>query len=167
MGKAASATLFGPWLKTKLLLNFLAPNIRLATIAGQRKIADKYVRKIKSHLRNQDIPGWTPLSPAYADYKMGKYGNEDILMASRTYYDNIKSWRQGGVYMAGVKKSAAYSSGKSVARIAFIHENWSKIQGKPHRPLWDYTLNNDMGGRIGIHRLLKLEVVRRLKAKGY
>lgn len=161
------AKLFGPWSKFKKLMDDLPVNLKKSAISSQRKIAEKYVRKIKAHLRKQDIPGWTPLKPSYADYKMGKYGHEDILIASRTYYESIKSWRKDGIYHAGVPKDIKYDNGISVAKVGFIHEKWSKMSDKPHRPLWDYTINNDMGGRLGIQKMVFKEVNKKLKSKGY
>lgn len=167
------ARLFGPWSYVTKLLTYLEPEIRKAAISAQRKVAESYVRKIKAHLRNQDIPGWTPLTPKYADWKMGKFGNEDLLMASTQYYESIEAWRSGGVYMAGVKKGQKYkySRGKrkrEVSEVAYIHEMWSMSGGnKPKRPLWGYTLNQDMGGKEGIRKLVNNIFRDKLRDKGY
>jgi len=167
MANSVNIKLFGPWVQVDNLLKQLAPNLRTIAISAQRKIAEKYVRKVKAHLKNQDIPGWTPLSDRYADYKMGKYGNEDMLIATWDYYDSIKAWRSGGVYHAGVPKGVTYPNGNEISRIAEIHETWSSISGKPKRPLWGYTLKKDMGGLKGIKKDINEIVVEKLRAKGY
>lgn len=159
--------LIGDWAKASRLINHLDKNIRDASIRSQRKIADRYVRLVKSHLRNQDIPGWTPLNPRTADYKMGKYGNEDILLSTHLLYDSIQSWRSNGVYFAGIKRGEAYERGTEVARIAEIHEAWSFMPGMPHRPLWSYTYEVDLGGKKGVREIFITELKRRLQAKGY
>jgi hypothetical protein len=160
-------TLIGDWAKTTRLIGSLDRNIKEASIKAQRKIADRYVRLVKAHLRNQDIPGWTPLNPAYADYKMGKYGHEDILLRTYLMYDSIESWRSHNVYFAGIKKGHRYKSGVEVARVAEIHEIWSTVPGKPHRPLWSYTWRKDMGGNKGVREDFIEEIKNRLKQKGY
>ncbi len=158
---------FGPWGKVQVLFNDLNKNILEIARKSQRSIAEKYVRKVKAHLKNQDVPGWTPLSPAYADFKMGKYGHEDILIASGQYYQNIKAWREGGIYHAGVPSGISYPGGPEIAKVAGLHELWASIPGKPHRPLWGYTLNNDMGGVKGMKNLVNEIFAKKLKEKGY
>lgn len=159
--------LIGEWAKVQRLLKSLDVNIRNSSLKSQRKIADKYVRLVKSHLRKQDIPGWTPLSPRYADFKMGKYGHEDILLSTYLMYDSITSWRSNGVYYAGIRNGENYPSGVSIARVAEIHEAWSTMGDRPHRPLWSYTWRNDMGGNKGVRAEFIEELRRRLKEQGY
>lgn len=158
---------FGPWGKVRELYGNLGKNIQEIATASQRSIVEKYIRKIKAHLVNQDISGWTPLSPKYADFKMGKYGHEDILIASHDFYDNIKVWREGGLYHGGVPKGISYPGGPEIAAVAYIHEVWSTMPGKPHRPLWGYTLNRDMGGIRGMKKLVNDVFAKKLKDKGY
>lgn len=158
---------FGPWGTVKRLLNDLPKNIKEIGISAQRSVAEKYARKVKAHLRNQDVPGWTPLSPKYADFKMGKYGHEDILIASELYYDSIKAWSEGRVYYAGVPAGIQYKNGTEVARVAYIHEAWSGMAGRPHRPLWVYTLQEDFNGVKGIKKLTNEIFAQRLRDKGY
>ena len=159
--------LLGDWDKASDLLRNLDRNISDAAMRAQRKIADRYVRLVKAHLRRQEIPGWTPLSPKYADYKMGKYGHEDILLSTYLMYDSIISWRSQGVYFAGIKRGEHYPSGVEISRVAEIHELWSLEPGKPHRPLWSYTWQKDMGGNKGVREEFITEIKKRLKAKGY
>lgn len=159
--------LLGDWAKANRLISGLDRNIKEAAIKAQRKITERYVRLVKAHLRKQDIPGWTPLSPRYADFKMGKYGHEDILMSTHLMYDSITSWRSNDVYFAGIKRGEHYPSGVEIARVAEIHEAWSFVPGKPYRPLWSYTWQKDMGGQKGIRREFINEVKNRLRAKGY
>lgn len=161
------AKLFGPWNKVSKLLNKLPYELKEIGIASQRSVAEKYVRKVKAHLSNQDVPGWTPLSSRYADRKMGKFGHEEILIASWQYYENIKAWRENNVYHAGVPKGLTYDNGTEIAVVAKIHEDWSMIPGKPHRPLWNYTLNEDMGGLKGIKATVNEIIIGRLIKKGY
>ncbi len=167
MASSIDFKLFGPWNKVKALFQDLPKNLKDITTSSQRSIAEKYARKIKAHLRDQDIPGWTPLSPRYADQKMGKYGNEDILLASWKYYESIKVWRQGGIYHVGVPKTETYPNGKEVSKIAALHEAWSTMPGRPHRPLWGYTFKEDMGGLSGVHKAINQLIKEKLQAKGY
>ena len=159
--------LIGDWAKVSRLINSMDKNIREASIKSQRKIAEKYVRLVKSHLKKQDIPGWTPLAPRYADYKMGRYGHEEILLSTYLMYDSITSWRSNGVYFAGIRRGENYPNGVEIARVAEIHEAWSSVPGKPHRPLWTYTWRKDMGGNKGTRELFINEIKNRLLSQGY
>jgi len=167
MAQYVGITLLGPWKKVENLFKTLAPNIKAAAIGGQRKIAEKYHRKILNHLRNQDISGWTPLNPAYADFKMAKYGHEDILIASWKYYNSISVWRSNNMYHVGVPRGIKYRNGNEVAKIAYIHETWSSIPGKPYRPLWGYTFNEDLGGLKGVWRIINNHIKIKLNSQGY
>lgn len=159
--------LIGDWAKTRHLLHSLDKNIKEASTKAQRKIAERYVRLVKSHLKKQDIPGWTPLNPYYADYKMGKYGHEDMLLSTYLMYDSITSWRSNNTYFAGIKTGINYPSGKEVSRVAVIHEAWSHNPDRPHRPLWSYTWRKDMGGNKGVREEFIREIKNRLVAQGY
>lgn len=167
MAKSVNVKLFGPWNKVRTLLNNLKPNLKEIAVASQRTIAERYVRKVKAHLRNQDIPGWTPLSNRYADTKMAKYGHEDILVASWEYYESIRAWRENGVYHAGVPRGLTYDNGTEISRVAAIHEAWSYASGRPYRPLWDYTIKEDMGGLRGLKAAVNEVIKTKLKQKGY
>jgi hypothetical protein len=158
----------GDWALTKRLLSNIDKNLRAASIRAQRKTAEKYVRLVKSHLRNQDIPGWTPLSDKYADWKMGKYGHEDMLMLTHVMYDSIDSWRSSNIYYAGIKMGINYPSGMSVSRVAYIHEAWATGRGdKPKRPLWGYTWKKDMGGNKQVREEFIDEIKHRMRSQGY
>lgn len=159
--------MFGDWDRAKKLLNKLPKELQDISISTQRSITESFVRKIKAHLKSQDIPGWTPLNPKYADKKMGTYGHEDILMASLDYYQSIKAWRQDKVYYAGVPTGLHYDNGKEIARVARIHEDWSMMPGKPHRPLWSYTFETDLGGLKGLQKTTRDIIKKKLIAKGY
>lgn len=159
--------LIGDWAKTQRLLGSLDKHIRDASIKAQRKIAERYVRLVKSHLKKQDIPGWTPLAPRYADYKMGRYGHEEILLSTYLMYDSITSWRAGGVYFAGIRRGEHYPNGVEIARVAEIHEAWSTMADRPHRPLWSYTWRRDMGGNKGVREEFIREIKNRLVNQGY
>jgi len=167
--KAIDVKLFGPWKKVTQLLESLPQHIKASSTSAQRSVAQKYVTRVKSHIKNQDIPGWTPLSNRYADYKMAKYGTEDILIATWDYYDSIKIWRQGGIYHAGIPKGISYpgNHGIEISRVAAIHEAWVNVPGRPHRPLWAYTLKMDMGGPRGIRLLVNNTLRDKLRKQGY
>jgi hypothetical protein len=160
-------SLFGDWDRVKRLMNSLPRNLQLISISAQRSVAERYARKVKAHLKNQDIKGWTPLSSKYADKKMAKYGEEDLLIASWDYYNAIKAWRTNKVYSAGVPAGLIYPNGKEIAKIAQIHEAWSYMAGRPHRPLWTYTLNNDMGGLKGMRNTVNKIIRDKLRERGY
>ena len=71
------------------------------------------------------------------------------------------------MYMAGVPRGVSYRNGIEISRVAAIHETWSRLPGKPYRPLWIYTFNKDMKGEQGVSRLLNKTFKRLLRAKGY
>lgn len=167
MSRNLDIKLFGPWGKVKSMFNLLPNDLKTISTSTQRSIAESFIRKVKSHLINQDIPGWTPLSPKYADSKMAKYGHEDILIASWDYYDSIRAWRKNGIYYAGVPEGLHYKKGIEIARVAKIHEDWSLSPDKPHRPLWSYTLSKDMGGVRGIKKTANAIIKEKLLKKGY
>lgn len=159
--------MYGDWGKAKKLLDALPKELNDVSISVQRSITESLVRKVKAHLKNQDIPGWTPLSAKYADKKMGEYGHEDMLMASLDYYTSIKTWRQNKAYYAGVPKGLHYPNGREISAVAQIHENWSLQPGKPYRPLWSYTFTNDLGGMTGLQKFTKELIKKKLLSKGY
>lgn len=162
-----SVKLIGDWNKAEFLLATLGPNLSKVGIFAQKKIATIYIDLVKQHLQNQDIPGWTPLSKDYAKRKNKKYGHEELLMASMTFYQSIKIWKEEDKYFAGIPSNLNYPNGKSVARIASIHEDWSYLPGKPHRPLWGYTFEMDLGGFRGVRKEVNHIIKTKLAEKGY
>lgn len=148
--------LFGNWSRVRNFINSLDAELIFASTRGQRSAAEKFARLVKKHLRDQDLKGqWSDLNKEYA-LKKAKKGLDagQILIATEDYYKAIGTWRINGVYHAGVKKTAVYGNGISISRVASIHEAWSTEPGRPYRPLWSYTFQNDMGGEKGIRSLV-------------
>lgn len=162
-----SFKLIGDWDKVTKLLKALPNEVKSISISTQRSIAESYARKIKNHILSQDIPGWTPLDPRYADRKMGEFGREEMLMRSLDYYQSIKAWRENNTYLAGVPQGLHYENGIEIARVARIHEDWAMTPGRPHRPLWIYTFEKDLGGTNGLKKLATNLMKKKLQAKGY
>lgn len=167
MARELNFKLFGPWGHARKIFKNLPANLKSISLSSQRSIAEKFAREVKAHLKNQDIPGWTPLSYRYANKKLTKLGSTDILIASWEYYNNIKSWRENNLYHVGVKRGVRYKGGLEISRVAAIHESWSRVSNKPYRPLWGYTFNKDLGGNRGISKLINKHFKERLISKGY
>lgn len=148
--------LFGNWNRVRNFVDSLDSELTFAAIRGQRSAAEKFARLVKKHLRDQDLKGqWTQLTTEYASRKARKGLNpEQILIATEDYYKAIGVWRINGIYHVGIKKTARYDNGVQISRVAAIHEAWASEPGKPYRPLWSYTFQNDMGGEKGIRNLV-------------
>lgn len=155
--------LYGPWSKVKRLVNNLNPDIKSSAIKAQRKVAEKFIRIVKDHLRNQDIPGWTPLTEKYAQRK----GSEDILIDKEYYLDAISVWRHSNIYYAGIPRGIKYpgKGGIEISRVALIHENKS-YRGGPYRALWGPSWE-EMGGLEGIKKIMITSIALNLTKKGY
>lgn len=163
--------LFGDWDKAMNVIKGLGPNIKKASVKAQLKVGNIIVRKVKAHIRNQDL-GWKPLSPMYEMRKSGAGLNTNIMRAHDTYYDNIKVWQSGNRHLVniGVKRgiyTKTISGRKSkleVATIAAIHE-LSSGKRFPRRPLWNPTIK-EMGSSKGIRKIFINSLVWHLRLYG-
>lgn len=150
--------LFGNWDKTIRTIQRLDPTIKKCSIKAQLKVATEIQKKVKAHIRNQDL-GWKPLSDEYLQDKLAKGLSGGILMAYKAYYENITVWHSGNQHFVyvGVKKNIYtrnLSGGKSklpIDKIAFIHEFASGKRYK-RRPLWNPTIA-EMGGARGLRKM--------------
>lgn len=155
-GKKIEFKLVGNWEETIRTISQLSPKIKAASIFAQLKIGEEIKKKVKNHLRNQDL-GWAELSPLYAKKKADAGLSGKILMAYKTYYQNIEVWQKSNQHLVfigvrrGIYTKRVGSNKKSrydVATIGAIHE-FSQGKRIPKRPLWNPTIA-EYGGAIGI-----------------
>lgn len=147
--------LFGDWDKAIRMLNGLGPKIKKSSIAAQLKVCKEIQRRVKAHIRAQDL-GWAPLSETYGRRKREAGLGSKTLFAYGTYYNAIDVWQKGNQHFVyvGVKKGIytrdlrGRRTKMDVATIAALHELGS---GKklPRRPLWNPTIK-EIGGTRGI-----------------
>lgn len=164
--------LFGQWEEAIRMLNGLGPNIKRASIDAQVVVLTDIKKKVKAHLRNQDIPEMTskPYNAWYAKTKRDLSRDPRFLMSSGTYYRSIEVWKVGNFNFAfvGVRNGirAKTLTGKNskldVARIAYMHEMGGRTL--PRRPLWNPTIK-EMGGANGIKDLFVQHLYRKLKQR--
>lgn len=165
--------LTGDWLKAHRYFQNLPLAINRSVLSCQRELALKVYRLVRSHLRNQDIPGWDPLKKGTMQARVRKgFSEDDALLASKDYYFHIEMWREDKVYHVGVRKGKKHAtSNLHIDQIASIHEAWSFTRGKPHRPLWSYTFNtkppHGIGGILGVKRFYVETLVHKLLLRGY
>lgn len=163
--------LFGRWAETMKVLGRLSPEIKEASIKAQMKVGREIVKKVKAHLRNQDL-GWAPLDTDYARRKSRLGLDTRTLISWGTYYNAIEMWTSGNKHlmMIGVR-SGIYTrspngrkSKLEVAKIAAIHE-FARGKKMPKRPLWNPTIA-EMGGVNGIKKMYINSLVYHLSRKG-
>lgn len=163
--------LFGRWEETIKMVQNLSPAIKIASIAAQMKVCNEILKRVRRHLRNQDL-GWRPLSSRYSALKAESGLDGRTLIAHGTYYHAIQVWSKGIGHMVfvGVKKGTygSTASGKKskidVARIATIHE-FSSGRRIPRRPLWNPTIR-EIGGVGGIKKMYLNSLMYRLRLLG-
>jgi hypothetical protein len=97
--------LFGRWEDAVKMTQKLGPSIKESGIKAQTKVVTELVKRVKAHLRNNDL-GWKPLSPVYAARKSALGLDSRILIAHGEYYHAIEVWRIGNQHMVygGVRK---------------------------------------------------------------
>lgn len=163
--------LVGEWDKAVRLMSRLSPEVKNSSIKAQMRIADEIMKRVKGHLRKQDLP-WAPLSPKTVAKKDKADMDPRTLIGRGTYLNSIKAWRVGNQYgvMVGVKRGIytyTYGGKKSrweVSQIAVAHE-FSSGRRIPRRPLWNPTLA-EMGGAKGIQTLFVKYFIATLRRNG-
>lgn len=164
--------LFGQWEKTMDVLKTIGPKVKNASVKAQFKVGNVIVKKVKAHIRNQDL-GWEPLNPLY-EFRKEKAGmSANTLMAYKTYYNNILVWQSGNghhLVNIGVKRGiytteiSGKRSKKDVASIAAMHE-FSSGNKLPRRPLWNPTIQ-EIGGAKGIKKMYVNSLIWHLRMAG-
>ena len=161
----------GNWANTISTVTRISPDIKDAGIKGQMKVAREIVRRVKGHIRNQDL-GWKPLSETTQAIK-SIYGLDSrTLYAHGGYYNAIEAWQKGSQFMvfAGVKKgkySRSYGGKKraiDIGQVAAVHE-FSSGKRVPRRPLWNPTIR-EMGGAAGLKKMFMGSFLYYLRMKG-
>lgn len=163
--------LLGQWDQTIRTIQKLSPSIKMASMIAQIKICKQICKKVKDHLRKQDL-NWEPLSEEYAKRKDDAGLDGGILMRYGNYYNNIEVWQKGQQHFAfvGVRKGIytrdlrGRRSRIDVATIAAIHE-FSTGRKIPRRPLWNPTIA-EMGGSLGLKKLYVKHLVGSLRVRG-
>lgn len=164
--------LFGQWEETIRVLQKVSPAVKEVSIKAQLRVGREIVRRVKAHLRNQDL-GWQPLSSSYQKRKADAgLPSGKILYAYGNYYRNIEVWRRANHHLVyiGVRRGRYTKNleGKKskidIATIAAIHE-LSSGKRIPKRPLWNPTIK-EMGGVKGIKTLYVQYLVKGLQRKG-
>jgi len=161
----------GNWNQTAKVLGGLGRNIKFASVKAQMKICTEIQKKVRAHLRNQDL-GWKALNPEYAALKAEAGMDGRTLMGWGTYYDNITVMKEawGSIVSVGVKKGVytrnvnGQRSKLDVASIAVIHE-FASGRKFPRRPLWNPTIK-EMGGAKGIQKMYINSLYYWLRMKG-
>lgn len=162
--------LFGDWAKAIRTFQGLSRKIKIASLEAQTKVCEAVVKKVKAHLRNQDL-GWAPLNPKYLERKSERGLDSRALIAYGNYYHAIGVWKKGNQHLvfAGVKRGIYTRSltGKrsklDIATIAVIHE-FSSGKKIPKRPLWNPTLREF--GKKGIKDLYVKNLRTSLRRQG-
>lgn len=123
--------IFGDWTKVRRGLAKLPRDVKEAAIEGQRQVAERLVKVVKGHINKQDL-GWAPRS------ENSIAGDPRILVNTEAYLNSIKAFRKGGMYFAGVPRSAKDSEGRSIAEYAVYHEEGTR--NMPARKLWEPSI---------------------------
>lgn len=153
----------GPWQRELRKMRMLAPDIHASAMWGQKKAALRLVKIVKGHLINQDLKEWPPLAPS----TIRKKSDWRMLIDSETYLNNIKAFRKGYIYYAGVKRGVTEPNGIETARVAAIHEfRGLTSSGGPPRPLWVPSIK-EMGGMMGIRNMVMAAITAKLIKRGW
>lgn len=148
----------GDWKKSLKRVMNLDRKIKTASYKAQLKVGTTIVKKVKGHLRNQDL-SWADLSDDWYREKLSRSLNTNTLMAYGSYYNAIEVWqnRQAAAVFIGVKKGKftrnryGKKSPIEIATIAVLHE-FSSGKRFPRRPLWNPTIE-ELGGPLGIKKM--------------
>jgi len=153
-GYAMRFRLVGEWKRTMDVIQRLPNSMKESSLNAQMKLGEEVIKRVKAHLRKQDLP-WPPLHSDTQAKKSRADLDPRALIAYGSYYHNIKVWRVGSqkTVLIGVKPgiyTRTYMGKRSkidIARIAAIHE-FSSGKRVPKRPLWNPTIR-EMGGAQG------------------
>jgi hypothetical protein len=155
-GQRINFKLLGNWSLAKEIVANLKPDLKESYRQGQRNFAQQIERRVKAHIRNQDLP-WAPLAERTVKMK----NSQDIYIESKSYYDAIKTYSSGPYQVSvGVKPNAVkLSEGKdgttrtvNIAMYAAINEfghTFENGRRVPKRPLWAPTMA-ELGGKRGM-----------------
>lgn len=147
--------LLGNWALTQKIIKELPGDVKESYRQAQRSFGKKLERKVKRHLRNQDLP-WKELAESTVKRKK----SQEILIETSDYYNAIRTYSSGPYTISvGVKEGVYKLRGKgeneskiSIADYAAIHERGHVFENGrvvPKRPLWVPTWK-EMGGKEGM-----------------
>lgn len=163
--------LFGDWDKTIRILQKIGPDVKSASIKAQMKVGNEVCKKVKQHLRNQDL-GWPRLDEKYLSKKRRAGMSGKTLYGYGNYYNAIEVWKSGNNHLIniGVKKGKytkdlrGKRSRLEIAQIAAIHE-FSSGRKIPRRELWNPTFK-EMGGIKGLRKMYVNSLMHHLSRMG-
>lgn len=141
--KSVSFTMVGDWDRVEASLKALGPGIAASAMYGQQNAAEKFVKNLKSNIRSNRFNNPYPVR-----------GNSSgvPLIDTETYINNIKAFRSGGRYFAGIKRGVKNHKGtKELSRVAAFLEGGTRKM--PPRPVWKPTYD-EMGGALGIKAII-------------
>jgi len=150
----------GNWPGVLVALRGLPVSLQAAAVWGQRKVAEGLVKKVKDHLKNQDL-NWPERSEQY------NAGDPRILIDTEAYFRAIQAFKQGTTYYAGVKDNKYNAKGDRIVDYALMNELGGG--NLPPRPLWGPSIN-EMGGAKGVKAIVVAAIfakVSRLRALGF
>lgn len=163
---------YGPWAAEIRKLELLPSVIKPGMMIGQRKAAERLMKIVKGHIRNQDMP-FKKHGTRYAKQKAKHGHGTAFLLSTGSYLNAIDTWQADGVRYVGVRhgnfdREAFYKSkGKrrvSISKVAMWNE-----QGTPFawpRPVWKNSLA-EMGGEKGFRDIITDSIFTNLVNKGY
>lgn len=164
-GLALRFNLTGHWTKTVTNFKTLPRDTLVATSLAHRNFGRRLERRVKRHMRNQDLP-WAPLakSTLYHRRMRGNYGT-GALMDTQAYYHAIKVWQSSYVVYVGVPRDAGVNKrGVPIAVYAALQETGTKRI--PARPLWEPSFS-EMGGSAAITSETKAYIEKAYRLKGW
>jgi hypothetical protein len=163
----------GEWVRFNDLVNSLNFKLSTAAIYGQKKWAEKYASKVRTHIRTGGRRfGYKEHSDKYAAFKAYHGGPGKLLVWSGSMANAVDIKKLGkGRYAVGIPtsaKRASYPGEKG--RILPIHEYANILeQGSwpmPARPVFSDTFIKDLGGMKGMKRFIELMILRKLRLQG-
>lgn len=166
----------GEWVRFNELVNSLNFKLSAAAIYGQKKWAEKYASKVRTHIRTGGKRfGYPGHSDKYAAYKSRHGGPGRLLVWSGSMANAVDIKKLGkGRYAVGIPTSAkrqSYPGEKG--RILPIHEYANILEHGtrgglhiPARPVFSDTFTKDLGGMKGMKRFIELMILRKLKLQG-
>lgn len=149
----------GDWRGANAMFRNFSRDIKRAFKSSQENVAKKLLRKVKGHLKKQDL-GWVPLSQKTIDRK----GHAIALIDSGAYYRSIKFWQVSYTVYVGVRRGVLNSDGNEIARIAVWQEYGTRYI--PARPLWRPSIE-EIGGPVGMRNDVQRSMYWKLRKMGY
>ena len=152
--------MFGEWGLAEVAVKTLSTKIEAGSLAGQISAANKYRTLVRRNIRDKTTPG---LSKRTQRYRLKKgFSADNVLMMSRTLYDNIVVIRRGKRVFVSVKPkvynpvtSRGRGRNMTVGQVARVLEFGSA--NSPARPVW-YPAFKQLGGTRRIKKIIQWHI---------